>query len=122
MKYIAASFFIVLISLATFTGSVYANDPQDQICSQLPANLQAECVDANEGSAVDLIDTALTVLTFFVGAVSVIVLIIAGLMYVASGGSPDRTKRAKTMILYAVVGIVLAITAQLIVQFVLSSV
>ena len=58
------------------------------------------------------------VLIFMVGAISVIVLIIGGLRYILSGGNATSVQGAKNTILYAVVGLVVSISAFAIVQFV----
>jgi hypothetical protein len=46
-------------------------------------------------------------------------LIVGGLRYVLSGGDPKNTQAAKDTILYAVVGIVVALLAYAIANFVL---
>lgn len=58
------------------------------------------------------------ILLFLVGAVAVIMIIIGGLRYVLSGGDQAAVKNAKNTILYAVVGLIIAILAFAIVQFV----
>jgi hypothetical protein len=57
-------------------------------------------------------------LIFLVGAVAVIMLIIGGLRYVISQGDSAQVKAAKDTLLYAVIGIVVAILAYAIVNFV----
>ncbi len=52
------------------------------------------------------------------GAIAVIVVIFGGLQYVLSSGDPKRTARAKETILYAVIGIVISLSAFAIVSFV----
>ncbi len=61
------------------------------------------------------------VLLFIIGAVSVIMLIIGGIRYVVSGGDSGAVTSAKNTILYAVVGIIVAILAYALVNFVISS-
>lgn len=61
------------------------------------------------------------VLLFLVGAVSVIMLIFGGIRYVVSGGDSTAVQNAKNTILYAIVGIVVAILAYAVVNFVISS-
>ena len=61
------------------------------------------------------------VLLFIIGAVSVIMLIIGGIRYVVSGGDSAAVTSAKNTILYAVVGIIVAILAFALVNFVISS-
>lgn len=65
--------------------------------------------------------TITNVLLFVIGAISVIMLIIGGIRYVVSGGDQSAITAAKNTILYAVVGIVVAILAFALVNFVISS-
>lgn len=61
------------------------------------------------------------VLLFLVGAISVIMLIVGGIRYVVSGGDQGAVTSAKNTILYAIVGIVVAILAYAVVNFVTGS-
>lgn len=54
------------------------------------------------------------------GALAVLMLVISGLRYVASQGSPQEVAKAKGTAVYALVGLVLAIMAESIVTFVLA--
>lgn len=65
--------------------------------------------------------TITNVMLFVIGAISVIMLIIGGIRYVLSGGDSSAITAAKNTILYAVVGIVVAILAFAIVNFVIGS-
>jgi len=65
--------------------------------------------------------TITNVLLFLIGAVSVIMLIIGGIRYTISGGDSTAVTSAKNTILYAVIGIVVALLAYAIVNFVLDS-
>ena len=57
-------------------------------------------------------------LIIVIGAIAVIMVIIGGLRYVLSVGSPQATAGAKDQILYAVIGVIVAILAYSIVNFV----
>ncbi len=63
--------------------------------------------------------TITNVLLFLIGAISVIMLIIGGIRYTVSGGDSAAVTGAKNTILYAIVGIVVALLAFAIVNFVL---
>lgn len=65
--------------------------------------------------------TITNVLLFIIGAIAVIMLIIGGIRYVVSGGDQNAVTGAKNTILYAIVGIVVAILAYAVVNFVLGS-
>lgn len=66
-------------------------------------------------------NTITNVLLFLIGAVSVIMLIIGGIRYTVSGGDQTAVTSAKNTILYAIVGIVVALLAYAIVNFVITS-
>ena len=74
---------------------------------------------ANE-TITGFISAAINILSIVVGAISVVMIIIGGLKYITSGGEAGNVSGAKNTILYAVVGLVIVILAQLIVKFVLS--
>ncbi len=61
------------------------------------------------------------VMLFLIGAVSVIMLIIGGIRYTISNGDQGAVQSAKNTIMYAIIGLVVAILAYAIVQFVTSS-
>ena len=61
-------------------------------------------------------------LIFVVGAVSVIMVIIGGLKYVISMGHPKRVESARNTILYAIVGVVVALCSYAAVNFVISQI
>ncbi len=62
--------------------------------------------------------TIANTLIYIIGAVAVIMLIIGGFRYVVSQGSKDGVQQAKDTILYSVIGIIVAILAYAIVNFV----
>lgn len=68
-----------------------------------------------------IFSTVTNILLFAVGAISVIMIIIGGLRYVTSGGNTANVTAAKNTILYAVVGVVVALFAYAMVNFVLTS-
>lgn len=65
--------------------------------------------------------TVTNVLLFLIGAISVIMLIVGGIRYVVSGGDSTAVQNAKNTILYAIVGVVVAILAFAVVNFVITS-
>lgn len=65
--------------------------------------------------------TITNVLLFVIGAISVIMLIIGGIRYTVSNGDSAAVTSAKNTILYAVIGIIVAILAYALVNFVITS-
>ncbi len=65
--------------------------------------------------------TITNVLLFIIGAISVIMLIIGGIRYTTSNGDSGAVTTAKNTILYAVIGIIVALLAYALVNFVITS-
>ncbi len=74
-----------------------------------------------EGGQGGIFRTITNVLLFLIGAISVIMLIVGGIRYVVSGGDSSAVQGAKNTILYAIVGVVVAILAYAVVNFVIDS-
>ena len=58
---------------------------------------------------------------YIVGVIAVIMLIIGGIRYVISGGDSKKVTDAKNTVLYAIIGLVVAVFAYAIVNFVITS-
>ena len=65
--------------------------------------------------------TIVNIMLFIIGALSVIMLIIGGIRYTISGGNASAITAAKNTIMYAIVGIIVAVLAYAIVNFVLTT-
>ncbi len=66
-----------------------------------------------------LLNSVLNIVYFIIGTVSVIVVIISGLMYTISSGDSGRVSRAKNMLVFAIVGLIIAISAYAITNFIM---
>jgi len=64
----------------------------------------------------------LTLVFTIIGALSVLFVTIGGFRYVAAQGNPQAAERAKGTILYAIIGLLISITAVAIVTFVMGKV
>ncbi len=67
------------------------------------------------------VTTVINTLLFIVGFLSVIMLIFGGIRYIVSGGNSNAVSAAKNTILYAIVGLIIALFSYAIVNFVLDS-
>ena len=66
-----------------------------------------------------IVPTLLTVVFTIAGALSFLFLVIGGFGYVSSQGDPQRIAKAKSTVTYALVGIIVAVSAESIVGFAL---
>lgn len=79
---------------------------------------------AGGGGAKELkvyIKLIIDILMWIIGAIAVIVIVVGGIKYVTSDGDAGKIKSAKDTILYAVIGIVVAILSYAIVNFILTN-
>lgn len=86
-------------------------------CVQTP-----EAVVASETSAVELVLQIASVLMTVVAAAAVVMLIVAGIMYALSAGDEDKMRKAKRIILWSIVGLIVALLARFIAQLVIGTV
>ena len=80
--------------------------------------------DENGNKAGDfnkIIKNVINILLFLIGAIAVIVIIISGIRFTTSGGDAGQAKSAREGIIYAVVGLVVALLAFALVNFVIDS-
>ena len=111
------------VALATgemvlLSSRVFALDPKAAVQKGV-----TEAGGTSTGPKLDtLIQNIINILLYVIGAVAVIMIVIGGIEYVTSAGDPAKTKKAKDTILYSVVGLVVALLAYAIVNFVLTNI
>lgn len=67
-----------------------------------------------------LIKSIVNALLFVLGAISVVMIVIGGIKYTTSNGDSSQVTSAKNTIMYAVIGLIVAIMAYSIVNFVVT--
>jgi hypothetical protein len=65
---------------------------------------------------------AINLLAFLTGVASIIIIIIGGIKYVTSSGDSGKVSSAKDTILYAVIGLVVSISARAIILYIVNRV
>ena len=73
----------------------------------------------NAGDFATLIGRITTAVRDLVGGIAVIMLVIAGIHFLTSAGDPTKLQKAKDFFKYAIIGIVIALTAEAIKDVVL---
>ncbi len=66
------------------------------------------------------ITNVINIILTILGMIAVIMIVIGGIRYTTSNGNASQTKEAKDTIIYAVIGIVVAVMSYAIVNFVIS--
>lgn len=117
---------LLLVPALTFGLSFFAPSVANAACDTTNLNVTngANCAQGNNtptnlfSGDDSIFKNVVNILLFIVGAVSVIMLIFGGIRYVTSGGAQDQVTGAKNTIMYAIIGIVVAILAFAVVNFV----
>lgn len=78
--------------------------------------------DANSNNLMETVTLIINVIIGVIGFVAVVVIILGGVQYTTSAGDPGKVKKAKDTILYGIVGLVIALLAFAIVNFVLGAI
>ena len=113
-----------LIALFGFIAppAMAANDEaKEKACTAIGGTYDAGVCSTggSMSSPQDIVSAVIQIFAWVVGAISVIMLIFAGLKYVTSGGDSNKIASAKNTIIYAVIGLILVVLSTVIVNFVL---
>lgn len=120
LKTIAASALLV-VALALPTA---AADPKQSLCEGSGGTWNGTSC-SNAASQPELMTTIrniANVLLFIMGAIAVVMIIIGGIRYITSNGEQNQVTGAKNTIMYAIIGVIVALTAYAIVNFVTSNI
>lgn len=99
--------------------TIYGKSQGD--CAQagtIAADLKTTCDGDDLNNIVTII---INTVIFVIGMVAVVMIILGGISYATSQGDPGKVKKGKDTILYGIIGLVIAILAFAIVNFVLGA-
>ncbi len=104
--------------------AVHAVDVTSQACSGITDS--AVCKDANDGQTNNplfgtdgVLTKAISIISIVAGVIAVIILIVAGIRFATSQGNAQTVSTVRSTVIYAIVGLVVAVLAQALVQLVL---
>lgn len=95
----------VAIGSIAHTGIAQAIDPLQETCKLDPSS---PICSGNNTTVNSLVKTIVNTLLFILGAISVIVIVISGIMFSTSAGDAGKVKKAKDAAMYAVIGLAIA--------------
>ena len=76
----------------------------------------------SQGNLVDTISAIIRTILGFLGIVAVVIILFGGFQWMTAGGSPEKVKGAKTLIIQGIIGLVIVLCSFAIAQFVISSI
>jgi len=120
---IASFAFSPAVSATSHTTGTGSQSSIDVVCEGLGSlDSNTGCDTGAENKVTSAARTAINILSLIIGIASVIVIVVAGFRFIVSGGDSTQVQGARNSILYAVIGLVIAVMAQVIVAFVLTEV
>lgn len=112
---------ILSLSVAPMMNTpVFAASSQSEICAGL-GQAGGSC-GGGSGQITNAVRAGVNILSLVAGIAAVIMIIISGLKFITAQGDASGVASARTSLIYALVGLVVAALAQVIVHFVLSRV
>jgi hypothetical protein len=126
MKLTLSVAFLALAASLFLAAPVFAaTNPFSGACQQPGAGASSVCSagtgDPLTGPHGAIIDAS-HIIAVIAGVAAVIIIIVAGFMYILSGGDASKVNSAKNMIIYAVVGLVIIGASEAIVVFIVGRV
>lgn len=114
---------ISALGLATLTTvtPVAAQSVFEQGCEEQPNSTICKNTRNSERKVSTFIQNIVSILMFALGAICVIVIIVGGIRYATADGDSGKITQAKNTILYAVVGLVVALLAYAITFFIVGN-
>jgi|ERR687885_609111 hypothetical protein len=108
--------FMAFSAVALLPVATYAANPAEDIRGGVNS------IGGGGGASLENnLETIVNILLFILGAIAVIMIVIGGIRYATSNGEASQIKSAKDTILYSVIGLIVAIMAYAIVNFVVTS-
>jgi len=108
------------ISAALVPAMVLAAPDTTSVCEGVSLTGSGGCTD-DSSQFTKVIRLVIQIISVIAGIASVIMIIVGGLKYITSGGDSSSIASAKNTIIYAIIGLVVVVLAQVIVRFVITN-
>ena len=109
---------LLLLSIV-FTAPVYALDGKAETGFKDGVNQSG---GKGQNNLMGTVQNIINTLLFVAGMVAVVVIVISGFRFITAEGDSNSTNRAKNSIIYASIGLIVAVSAYAIVNFILEQI
>lgn len=122
-KLLTLTLIVLSLVMVASPAVVSAATAKDSVCAGIGlTGGTSDCKPPADGPTVQsTLQAAISILSYLIGFAAVVMLMIAGFKFITAGGEPAKIASARDTILYSVIGLVVAMLAQLIVNFVLTN-
>lgn len=125
IKSLVAAAVIAVSTLGMAVPTFAVNCPQNSLRPGASVDSYAACnveADPTGGDLISRLKVIINVVIGIVGFVAVVMIIIGGISYTISAGDSAKVKKAMDTIKYGIIGLIIALLAFAIVNFVLTSI
>lgn len=101
-------------------GAQVSQGSKDAACEGIGAGTGNVCTGGAGVGVGRLVATAVSILSWVVGVISVIMVLVGGLKFITANGDSSKITSARSTIIYALIGIAVAVSAQILINFVVT--
>lgn len=103
---------VLVTAVAPERSYAYGDNAKAEICNT---------VQCSGGGSIDkILKAVVQIISVLAGVITVIMIVISGIKFATSGGDSSKVASARSSLMYALVGLVVTVLAQVIVRFVLT--
>lgn len=113
---VVASFSALLVPQTTFAACTAGSASANQVLTGV-----GDTGPCNTNGVGNIAEGAVKIISYVAGVLAIIMVIVAGFKYIVSGGDSGKVGSAKNTLIYALVGIAIAVFAQFLVHFVINA-
>ena len=115
---------VTIASASIFAAPALAYSPLGAACSGSNATACEKVNQVNDPitGANGILMKVVNLLSIAAGVIAVVMIMVAGIKFVTSGGESNKVSSAKNTILYSVVGLVVIVLARTVIAFVINKV
>ena len=106
---LVALFSLAIFALVAFIPPVFA--------LELTNNM--DNFQLGDSDPVEIITNIVTIVLAFLGLIAVIIILIGGFLWMTAGGNEDKVKKAKTMMIQGLIGLIIVLAAYGVASFVI---
>jgi hypothetical protein len=116
------SLLVVAVLALSPAQTAFADNPKEAVCKGIDAVTGSEC--DTDISLIGIVRNVINIFSVIIGIVAVIMIIFAGFKYITAAGesSTSNITSAKNILIYAIVGLIIAAFSQALVRFVLRAI
>ena len=111
---------LTFISAGIIPATAYADCSGNSSVGQVLTGVGQTTSDCTGNGVTSIVGTTVRILSYIVGIAAIIMIIVSGFRYITSGGDSNRVSSAKNTLIYAVIGLAIAVIAQVLVSFVIT--